>query len=738
MTDTLPAIAELQAIDQWLSWCWEKVKGKDTKVPYVANNGSHASVIDPATWVAYPKANAAFKKLKRNGLGFVVTADDPYCGIDLDHCRDKVTGVIEPRAMEIVKALDSYTEVTPSGEGLRVWIKGRKTGTDCTKSMGDNGQKIEIYDQKRYFTVTGNHLPGTPDTINERQEELAVLEQEIWSPQTTAPQTVPTTSPTAQVTAGPSLSASAIIQLLKKSPKSVALMDGDMSEYNNDHSRADEALCCMVARYTHDPQVIDQVFRQSKLAERGKWNRADYRDRTISKAVATVPVGYRAVAIAPNLPAAFWNARLSLRTIRQAAYSRGRSADAVLGALLTRVAAGVPHLLRIPPIVGTAVPLCLFDIVVGPPGSGKSSAYGVAVELHPLDPPSVDDPSKIRVADRLPIGSGEGLVEVLFDTRSEKDDVTTKTKEVKYQALYNAAFYVDEGSVLSALGNRAGSVLLPTLRTIFTGGPLGQTNASKERRRIVPAGHYAIGVCVAFQAESAGAFLEDEAAGTPQRFLWFSAIDPSIPNDAPLWPGAALPLKLADFFGMRDRGPRDMVVADSIRSEVRAADGARNRGEVVAESLQAHADLIRLKVAALLAILDGRLEVNDEDWQLATQIKATSDGVLAHVQEQVRQAAVRKESQTSQRLARRQVVAVSAVDQHRTVECAERIHKKVKDRPGVTVSAVRRGLTPRLRDAFQDGLDHAVAQKWVIEKAEAGQGGDKRSLYPGPGRSSES
>jgi hypothetical protein len=139
--------------------------------------------------------------------------------------------------------------------------------------------------------------------------------------------------------------------------------------------------------------------------------------------------------------------------------------------------------------------------------------------------------------------------------------------------------------------------------------------------------------------------------------------------------------------------------------------------------------LLRLKLAALLAILDGRLDVNVEDWRLATMIKATSDGVLTFVQEEVRGAATRTESQTSQRLANRQVVAVAAVAAHRTVECAERIHKKVKAQPGVTVAEIRRGMRA-WADVFNDGLEHALAQKWVVEKWEAGQGADKHTLYP--------
>jgi hypothetical protein len=724
VTDALAAIDELGAVPQWLSWRLQKNKdGKPTKVPYVANNGRHASATDPQTWTSYAKASAAYKKAGHDGLGFVVTADDPYCGIDLDHCRDPKTGVIADRALELLGHFHSYTEITPSETGIRIWIRGRKTTEYSRKS--DGGIEVEIYDHDRYFTWTGNHLPGTPDTINERSTALAALCDELWPP-------TPAASQTAQVTAGPSLTAKQVVGLLKKDKNSAEferLMHGDISKYNGDESRADEALCCRIVFYSRDREVIDQVVRMGMRGAREKWQtRPDYRKLTIDRALATVTESYRGNAGAPTLPDSFWEARTSLRVIRQAAHSRARSADAVLGAVLTRVSAGVPHQLRIPPIVGTAAPLNLFVNVMGPPGSGKSSAYGVAVELLPLVHP-VDEPGKIAVADQLPIGSGEGLVEALFEFVWEKDETTGKARQVKHQTYYNASFYVDEGSALTALGNRAGSTTLSTLRTIFSGGVLGQANASMERKRIVPAGRYTMGVVVALQDELAGALLEGEAAGTPQRFVWLSAIDPSIPDVLPEFPSRGLPLNLDHTYRARGERPHDMAFAVSIKEEVRSAALARSRGEVVVESLQAHADLIRLKLAALLAILDGRLEVNDQDWQLATVVKATSDGVLVHVQEQVSRAEARKESQTSQRLARRQVDAVSAVDQHRTVECAKRIREKVKAQPGASVADVRRDLR-RWRDDFDDGFAHAIAEKWVVEKAEDGQGTAKRALYP--------
>jgi len=95
-------------------------------------------------------------------------------GIDLDHCRDPQTGEITPRALEIVQRLDSYTEISPSGDGLHILVIGQ------LPRQGNKCGGIEMYSSGRYFTVTGQHLPGTPTTIEERQAELTALYQEVF------------------------------------------------------------------------------------------------------------------------------------------------------------------------------------------------------------------------------------------------------------------------------------------------------------------------------------------------------------------------------------------------------------------------------------------------------------------------------------------------------------------------------------------------------------------------------
>jgi putative DNA primase/helicase len=280
------ALEELKARPQWVAWRIEQTAdGKPTKVPYVATNGKHADSTDPATWAEFAIAARAYKAAGHRGLGFVVTLDGPYCGVDLDHCRDPETGEIAAWAMAIIKRFDSYTEITPSKTGLRIWIKARKSGAKCAKPMGDG--KVEIYDHARFFTVTGEHLEGTPTTIEDRQAEYDALYAELWpEPAADNRSARPSSS---------RLTAYEILELArddKNAAKWDRLMRGDLSDYNGDDSRADGGLCALAAFYTDDPGVIDQIVRMSGLW-RDKWTeRPDYRERTISGALQLVAERY--------------------------------------------------------------------------------------------------------------------------------------------------------------------------------------------------------------------------------------------------------------------------------------------------------------------------------------------------------------------------------------------------------------------------------------------------------------
>ena len=161
--DAIPQ--ELQALDQW-------VIRDEQKRPINARTGKLASPTDADTWSSFTTAAATGRS-----LGFVFTEDDPYVGIDLDRCRDPETGAIAPEAMAIIERFSSYAEVSPSGTGVHLILRGVKPTRECTRTL-DWG-KVECYDAGRYFTMTGNVLPGH-DTIRNCQRELTAWHREVW------------------------------------------------------------------------------------------------------------------------------------------------------------------------------------------------------------------------------------------------------------------------------------------------------------------------------------------------------------------------------------------------------------------------------------------------------------------------------------------------------------------------------------------------------------------------------
>lgn len=428
----------------------------------------------------------------------------------------------------------------------------------------------------------------------------------------------------------------------------------------------------------------------------------------------------------PRLPDNFWEKRPELRIIRRAAHARMISADALLHVVLARIAAALPADLGLPPTIGGRVGMSYFVNVVSPPGTGKSSTAVVGQELLP------GAPLLNAENDGRPIGSGEGLIEVMFDLVEETSADGKRKVLVKKQVRHNAVFTVDEGEVMTILGNqRSGSILLSTLRSIWTGQTIGQMNASNERKRLLLSGSYTYGLIVALQEANAQFLLDAGDVGTPQRFAWVSGIDPTIPDDPPDFPK---PLTWRGDQVRHTITPESYFTLDPVvESEIRAAHLERVRGAAGYDVLDAHADLMRLKQSALLAALDRRINVTQEDWVLGGILQFLSTSTMRRLQALAAARAGEREKATSVRLAQREVTKLDVTLAHRTVECATRIRDKVTAQPGVTVADVRRVLR-RWRDDFDDGLERAIQQRWVEERPEPGQGATKRALYPGRGQ----
>jgi putative DNA primase/helicase len=269
------APGELRTADQFVCWCEEDRDGDITKVPYSVHGG-RASSTNPKTWAPFEAAIAYAEEHSMPGVGFVFTEDDPYVGIDLDKCRNSETGEIDQWARKIVNALDSYTEISPSGTGLHIFVKATLPGRNNRKGP------VEMYESRRYFTLTGEHLDGTPTDIHERQDVLERLYRHVFEDEKPADETNGHRPRTASL----DVDDEDLLELAmraKNGEKFSRLWRGDTSDYGDDESRADLALCSLLAFWTDgDTERMDRLFRQSGLM-RDKWNRRDYRERTFSR-----------------------------------------------------------------------------------------------------------------------------------------------------------------------------------------------------------------------------------------------------------------------------------------------------------------------------------------------------------------------------------------------------------------------------------------------------------------------
>ena len=290
----LPVIAAnipeaLTELSQWVIWRYDwrpdpakREGGQWAKVPYSPRSLRPAAVDKPQTWAQFDEAMAACTGGGWTGVGFVFAAEDPFAGLDLDKVRDPSTTELEPWAQGHVSGLSSYTEVSPSGTGLHVLVRatlppgGRRKG------------RLELYDRGRYFCVTGHHLDGAPETIEERTELMAALHARIFTEPAKAPQAAPAAAGLVALDDEGLLGKA----LAAKNGARFAELFTSGTAQAEDHSKADLELCSSLAFWTgRNAAWIDRLFRRSALM-RPKWDERHssegrtYGQMTIARAIA--------------------------------------------------------------------------------------------------------------------------------------------------------------------------------------------------------------------------------------------------------------------------------------------------------------------------------------------------------------------------------------------------------------------------------------------------------------------
>lgn len=275
----------LKELHQWINWKYgpPNKDGKLAKLPLDPHTGKVCDATDPASWGTFEQAESVAKRGYK-GIGFAFKEGAGCVGIDLDHVVDLATGAVEPAALAVVKSLGSYTEYSTSGTGLHVLALG-KLGGGCKKG------RLEVYDQKRYFVVTGNRLPDTPTEPQPCQQELEKLYQSVSEGAEAASvelneRDLPELEDD-EVLEDARCYDDGTFELLWAGKWQEVLTEEGKPRYPSDSQHeADLALCRRLAKYTGDRDQIDRLFRQSKLY-RDKWETEAYRNHTIDTALGS-------------------------------------------------------------------------------------------------------------------------------------------------------------------------------------------------------------------------------------------------------------------------------------------------------------------------------------------------------------------------------------------------------------------------------------------------------------------
>ncbi|WP_123539397.1 phage NrS-1 polymerase family protein [Halosimplex salinum] len=300
--------------EQWVCWRIQERSGKETKVPINPHTGSFGSATNPDSWASFETAREYATDGAAEGLGFVFTEDDPLVGVDLDTCRVPETGTLTDEAADIVERLASYTEVSPSGTGVHVLALGGLPGDRNRRDW------VEMYDDARFFTVTGEHLDGTPVTVESRAPAIGSVHAEFVAGEQDPPNDggdIEAASEIAEkATEAPDTSEAADQgeadeddglsdendglpdeEIIDKAhaatngEKFERLWRGRTTGYDS-HSEADMGLCALLAFWTGGDRVqIDRLFRDSGLM-REKWDErhfadgSTYGEKTIERVLA--------------------------------------------------------------------------------------------------------------------------------------------------------------------------------------------------------------------------------------------------------------------------------------------------------------------------------------------------------------------------------------------------------------------------------------------------------------------
>lgn len=388
----------------------------------------------------------------------------------------------------------------------------------------------------------------------------------------------------------------------------------------------------------------------------------------------------------------FWSQRDILAHIHRFARSRSVAPYAVLGCVLRRAISCVEPTVKLPPIIGGTVSVNLFTISAGRSGQGKDAADSAGFA-------AVDFPDGIGDnldADRPNIGSGEGLARLFKGHKGET-------------ALTRAHLIVPEVATLAALAGRQGATLSGEILKAYMGQPLGFNNGQKDTTTAVEAHSYRLCLGVGVQPENADFFLAREKDGLPQRFLWAPTIDPYAPEDRPD-PVDRVTVVIPDF-----GGDESLVgVPPAVVSEILAHRHQVLIGSQDVDPLDGHLMLIRLKVAFGLALLEGRKDINEDDWKIGGDLLDVSRRVRDDMRWVIDESRRRQNTAKAYDQADREAIIAVRLAEESQKRVAQAITRKLKRVRRAKRVDLRRACDVSIRGDFDTVFDLFLDKGFIV------------------------
>jgi hypothetical protein len=621
----MPIPEELLAYPQWVLWKYAATpKGRQTKLPYSAVTGQLASVNDPSTWATYDKAVAALAFGQHSGIGFVLSEADPYTFIDLDDPKGDAA-VIDTQ-VKIAGAFDTYSEVSPSGQGLHLILKGKIP-------EGRRRNYIEVYSSLRYMTVTGLTHHNKP--IAERQQLLETLWAELGG----------TTSRVDAAASQDQPERYTDEEIYKQArnaengDKFDRLFQGDWQSYYPSQSEADFALINIISFYSRNIEQIRRLFLTSALGQRDKANkRKSYVDEMIRKSFDNVHPVVRSDSLIESVKETIaakakpfasplfqnvraWPAPLGAEAFQGLAgeFVRlvGPETESDYASLLFSFLVAMGSIIGRGPyyrVGGDRHYTNLFTVIVGKTSKArKGMSWGEVRRFAEL----VEEQwCKKRVAGGL--SSGEGLIHAVRDPIIEMAPLREGKRVVGHEAQMTDAGVDDkrllavESEMSQALqsAGRDGNTLSAIIRLAWDGGPLRVLAKNAKAACLEP--HISILAHITVTELQRQLTSTDMANGFANRFLWVCASrSKSLPfggavNDGALRELAARVRQAIDF--ARNVGRLEFV--SDARTEWERVYRNLSEGRLgLLEAITARAEAQAVRLAMLYALLDESADI---------------------------------------------------------------------------------------------------------------------------------